>query len=238
MKKSLTTLIFLPAILVLTGCGSNRPVQGFGEHSSSFSSLAGDNSDTTSTVGAKALCTSILGGGFQGSTQVFSMQGNLYRDSQQLRINIAPSTFTSSDSVLRFSSWNSGENQTTRVLFYLEDRASQIPISGIIDSISATDLTTFAAKNLGQTMTAAQTLGRINFVLLDTSSVNKTALRLSYFQSAALASEIDFLLPEFAADPNEFAQSHAADLVALHPNRALIGQNITDYITPIGQICF
>ena len=239
INSSLQVMILITLALLLTACGSQNPVQGFnGVSSTSLSSVSQSsvNTNTGSTAitqGPKAFCTPIAAQGFIGRSQLFNANGSFYENTLQAQIDILPSQFADSESLLQFSRWSLGNNQLSEVSFYLEDRTSQSPVSGLMKAISATEMNALAQQYYGQSLTATQFITRVNFVLISVSSSNSHGVRISYLQNQTLQAEADFLASTFAADINEFESSFPA-LAHLHPSK----QSATNSINAFRTFCF
>lgn len=243
MKNSMTLLILFFFIFALTGCGSGTAVPGFnGDGKDSLSSLGddpvGQPTQPTVTTGAKSLCNKIEGAGFRGRTQIFKYKGAFYANTQQVQIDQLPEGYADSQSLLQFFRWKTDGTPTDVVSFYLEDRATHTPVSGFIKALSATDIGAISAKAYGQTMTALAFMGRVNFVLSDVAATEWKAIRLAYFQNESLVGDTDFLVPQFAADPNEFAKQNPGFLAQLHPSFSLKGTANQNFLALAHQYCF
>lgn len=238
--QPLTLVLILFLALALSACGSGSPVAGFNGESTNLSSI-GDTpgTDTPAASGAKAMCNKIEGAGFRGRTQLFKYNGAFYANTQQVQLDQLPEGYTDSQSLLQFFKWKADGSPSETVSFYLEDRATHMPVSGYIKALSATDIASISQKFYMKQMSPSELIGRVNFVLSEVSSSEWQAVRLAYFQNSALVDDTDFLIPQFAADPNEYAKANPDFLAALHPNASLIGSSgLNNFVGLLHQFCF
>lgn len=235
MKKCLLFSKLLFALIFITGCGSQTPVRGFnGSGEAQLSSIDSINSPTTQ--GAKALCNVVSSSAFRGKIQLFRFQGSMYANTQQLRIDSITSEYKDSQSVLEINRWSLSSGQVEKVSFYFEDRLSQSPVSGVLKSVSATDIGTLSQKFYGQVMNPSQFFSRVHLVLMNVSANEWDAIRVSYHQNETLITETDVLIPVFPADPTELNLQNRSALVDLHPLKGLApGSNFGG---SMNQFCF
>lgn len=227
MKASIKFIILIGIALILTACGSQKTVDGFNttpiiETPSALPGLpATPNSFpgfNPSFSGPAAACTDMLSdspNGFSGRVQLFRLNGHSYQNTIQVQIDQLPQGFSDSQSILQFvKTAINGASQDTR--FYIEDRATQTPVSGLMTSLSATEMNELALKYYQANMSAQQFIANVNIVIANTISAATPIANLIYIQNGSVLSQSAFLVPSFAADFTEFSQLNPS-LAQLHP---------------------
>jgi hypothetical protein len=233
--ETLTKIVLLGLVVLMTACSQKN------DETSTDSASRGVVDSTNDANAAKlAYCN-------QGANSDFTIKLQAYVNGTTNQVNMnyavlrlasAPSTFVGGTSHFALWKWlantsNAVTFDQTALRFYAYDNQTGSQLTGWMTTLRWSDISTYYTT-WGST-SLSTFLARINIVVeLNDPSAAYDVLELAHYTTStgALISQLDILLPMFAANPNEYAidttgGTRAARLQALHPFKLQASQNLT-----------
>lgn len=222
----LATLV-LPLVLPLAGCGSSitpRPV----------SSTSTDLSSTSpeGKLGADCNVFDASGARLAGKVTSYYQNGNLVADRVRLRFTSLAQEFEDGSNRIQFFRWRASDLGETEidsdpVGFTIDLASTGQPLTTTIYEITAEKIAELRKTTYipGTTATDffAQTV--VNIAGVDWSW---HALKAVMYSGPTVQTQVDFLIPIFAADPNAYAADHPDVLNRLHPFWSQRSQSLSE----------
>ena len=206
------------SVSLLSGCAANI--------ADSAANATYSSSVLPSTTPAGSAATECNGfksadGLIAGQITTYYENGTLISDKARLRLTIVPSQFDGNSNVhLQLYRWKantaspSASLDVTPVQFQVST-AGQL-ISNLMSSISGGDVTQLrSAYSVGGT-TSSQFFSSVTLIVSGLD-ISWDALKVVVYNGATPISQIDALIPIFAANPNTYATDHPGVLNQLHP---------------------
>lgn len=184
-----------------------------------------------------------------GKVKTYRTNGVLQEDRVRLRITRLTEKFSNSSNVrIQMFRWRAEtgspvEIDNNALDFHIEESSSSSYVSKISDSMKSLtidDVVRIRSRNYISGTTAQEFFDRTNIVVLGVD-YNWDALKIVVYDGATVLGQVDFLLPIFAADPNNYAFNHPDVLNQLHPfwsSRNSTGLSDSDWASRTNSYCF
>ncbi|MDZ4662493.1 MAG: hypothetical protein SGJ18_12845 [Pseudomonadota bacterium] len=238
-QNRINKALLLGLILVLlSACGAKKTVR--------FDQQVGTGFGGFGSQSSLAYCSNFSNGNLAGDVKVYTNEYGMMVD-QSLEILFstdAANHLNGSTKAIKFYKWYARPDGST----YLNPTPIQITVkslqsnslvTGLWNELSVTRIQEFITYNALGNMTVADFLN--NFAIVITQvELEYDVIRAVVTDSANIVTQVDFLAPAFASDPNTYMASHPAVLHPIHPNYGIrqLGFNVEQYFQRLAGFCF